>query len=138
MEQLSFFGAIAVGMGMLTREDLQAAVEEQQQFLEAGERRRLGDVLVDRGSLTAADVEIILAMQEAFEKSDEDTLFGELAVANGLTTQEKVDQALKRQQDEGNCQLIGEIMVEMGLISVYQREALLYTQSRLRDKRISS
>lgn len=137
MEQLSFFGAIAVGMGMLTQDDLKAAVEEQQQFIEAGERRRLGDILVARGSLTEADVEIILAMQDAFEKSDEDTLFGELAVANGLVSQDKVDQALKRQQDEGNRQLIGEIMVEMGLISVHQREAILYTQSRLRDKRSS-
>ena len=52
--------------------------------------------------------------------------FGEIAVAERFCTQEEVEFALERQK--GTNRYIGAIMVEMGVLKVWQLEKVVATQ----------
>jgi hypothetical protein len=58
---LKRFGAIAVGKGFITKEQLLHALEVQaQENLDQGKHRLLGQILLEEGLLTAAQVDEIL------------------------------------------------------------------------------
>lgn len=131
---LSFFGAIAMNMGLVTEEALNEAVNKQEKLFNDGERKRLGDILSEMKLITSTDIEIILAMQQAYDSATEETRFGELAISNGLITSEDMDKALELQKAEDRKESVGDILIEMKKITAYELNALLYTQKRLREK----
>jgi len=131
-ENLSFFGAIAVSMGLVSEEDLAKIIVLQEKLSIQGEKKRIGDLLCEAGHLTSTDVDIVLAMQQTYDIVTEETRFGELAVVNGLLTQQDIDEALNKQKESGGDRTVGDILVDMGLISTFQMNAILQSQERLR------
>jgi hypothetical protein len=131
-ETISFFGAIAVSMGLLSEEDLAQAVTLQEELESKDQRKRLGDILCDAKHISPNDVEIILAMQQTYDSVTEETRFGELAIANGLVSREDVEKALSIQKEGAGDKTVGEILVELGMMSTFQMGAILISQGRLR------
>ncbi len=132
------FGRLAISMGFLTREQLDEAVKYQK---ERAPNCPLGLVLVDKGFIQAEDLqELISAQKEAFQLVDptrmqkiEDAIFGQIAVKENLLQQDAVHQALRDQAievDTGGKRRIGEILVELGLLSAEQVEWVLAVQRR--------
>ena len=95
-ETLSFFGAIAVSMGLLSEEGLAAAVALQEELGSKGVKKRLGDLLCEAQQITPNDVDIILAMQQTYDSVTEETRFGELAIANGFPGQPRLQNTAMR------------------------------------------
>lgn len=129
---LSFFGVIAVSMGLITDEELDVAIKIQEELLDAGEKKQLGDILKTAGHISATDIEIILAMQQTYDSVTEETRYGELAVVNGLVNQEQIDNALALQKGEMEGKTVGDILVELKQITPFQNHAILQSQERLR------
>jgi hypothetical protein len=128
------FGSIAVRLGYLTKEQLDALVEEQAR--PATKPPRLGELGVERGVLKPEQVEGILQSQKGSLPEDARRL-GALAVKNGFAGDDEVEMALEAQKgasgEEGPPAKIGQILIEMGTLSPQQVEALLAAQARLRQ-----
>lgn len=84
-----FFGQFLLARGLITAQQLIAAVEYQNKY-----NSRLGELAVALGMVTPFDAEQINALQ-----SKEDLLFGEAALRLGLLTKEQLDQVLDTQKD---------------------------------------
>ena len=99
---VKFFGQFLLERGAITREQLLAATELQQQ-----RNRPLGAVAVDKGYLTPAQ-----AQQINTEQQSTDRRFGELALSLGFMTDAQVSEVLTLQA--GSRIRIGEAMVAVG------------------------
>lgn len=119
------FGTIALQTGRLTKEALDAVLQEQEKA-----PAPLGEICRRRGLLSANQIRRILQLQRDGALAEAETRLGVLAVRNGLAREEDVGAALVRQQ--GAPAKIGEILLERGSLSPQGLTALLAAQVRLR------
>lgn len=68
------FGEVAIGLGLITREQLRESLDEQRRLKEKGKRRFIGSVLLQKGHLTEDDVRRICRALE--EKIADDRISG--------------------------------------------------------------
>lgn len=129
------FGQIAIQNKFVAQADLDRMVAEQQRRHQAGRGVPLGRLLVEYKILTEAQVQSILELQRFVEVRELDKSFGRLAVANGFVTDGQLQRCLDAQKltFKGKKQVrrIGELMVESGLITQQQRDAILARQGSL-------
>lgn len=72
--QIPLFGEVAIGLGLITRDQLNEALEEQRKHKEKGRRRFVGSILQQKGHLTEDDVRRICRALE--EKIADDRITG--------------------------------------------------------------
>lgn len=129
------FGQIAIQNGMIRDTDLAHALEVQQREARSGRTVSIGRVMVDLGLLDDAKIETILAIQKFVLLREEDKSFGRLAVANKFISEPQLQRCLDQQKlawkGKRSMVRIGEIMIQLGLLSVQQRDAILVSQKRL-------
>ncbi len=131
-------GQIALERGLLTQDQLRQCLD-----LQAGQPnpKSLGVLLVELGFLTEAQISLLceeqkrrLAEEVATAPAPKDeAAFGRLLVKAGHTSQERVNEALRAQQDlaERNVRKrLGELLVEAGHVSPDQVRAVLRTQGK--------
>ncbi len=113
---VKFFGAFLVERGVITREQLFEALEEQKKT-----NLKLGEHAIRLGYLTPEQVEEIRKLQKR-----EEIRFGEAAVRLGYLTPEQVEQLIRIQKS--SHKLLGDILVSKGFITreTLERELKLF------------
>lgn len=99
---VKFFGQYLIERGVLSADQLLAALEDQR-----GRNRRFGSYALQLGYLRPADVQRIQTEQQR-----EDARFGEVAVKLGLLSETQVQEILLRQRQDHI--MLGELLVERG------------------------
>ena len=118
-------GALLVAKGLLTENELQWALSEQQRT-----GRLVGEILVESGTISAFSlaralteqhgVELQSAKQEAEAAAPAPAVWrplGKLLVEEGFLTRDQLQQALLRQQESRGRRKLGEILVAEGFLS---------------------
>jgi hypothetical protein len=128
-------GKLALKYGLITKDQLVQALRLHEEARKKGEPILMGALLIREGMINQSQLDCLLAVQMLMEERQQDVRFGIIAVKNGFVTQEAVDQALAEQQkrfkDKKEIHLIGDILVESGLITEIQRDAILKSQKRI-------
>ncbi len=126
----NLLGGLAVGLGLITQDQLRAALEEQALRAAGGEWLRLGHILLSAGFLTRLQLEQLLDMQEAAALYKFDMRIGEIAIQNGFLRRPQLKEAL-REQRAASGKLLGEVLVRLGYLTPEQVKALLVAQKRV-------
>jgi hypothetical protein len=117
-------GALLVEKGLLTEQELDAALAEQRRT-----GRLVGQILVERGSLSAFALARALSEQHGVEIQTEADIdanailqpawrpLGRLLVDEGYLTRAELRKALRTQRESGGRRLLGEILVAEGFLS---------------------
>jgi hypothetical protein len=120
-------GALLVAKGLLTENQLQWALSEQQRS-----GRLVGEILVESGTISAFSLARALTEQHGVEiqsatKPEPETPappppavwrpLGKLLVEEGFLTREQLHQALARQQESHGRRKLGEVLVAEGFLS---------------------
>jgi hypothetical protein len=117
-------GALLVAKGLLTENQLQWALSEQQRT-----GRLIGEILVESGTISAFTLARALTEQHGVElqskKEPEAEApapavwrpLGKLLVEDGFLTRDQLQQALVRQQESRGRRKLGEILVAEGFLS---------------------
>lgn len=118
-------GALLVAKGLLTENQLQWALSEQQRT-----GRLVGEILVESGTISAFSLARALTEQHGIElqsaKAEPEPAaavpatwrpLGKLLVEDGFLTRDQLKQALLRQQESGGRRKLGEILVAEGFLS---------------------
>lgn len=108
-----FFGNFLLSKGVVTTEELLAAMKKQ-----ADVHLKLGTIAIHEGLLTASEVDSIVIMQ-----THQDKKFGELAIENGYLTEEQVQALLDSQKPD--YLLLGQILIEDGKLNNTDFENLI-------------
>lgn len=119
-------GALLVAKGLLTENQLQWALSEQQRT-----GRLVGEILVESGTISAFALARTLTEQHGIELQSATAEppepaapaptawrpLGKLLVEDGFLTRDQLKQALLRQQESGGRRKLGEILVAEGFLS---------------------
>jgi len=116
-----FLGQFLLEQGLLTRDQLLAALESQR-----ASNPVLGELAQAHGMLDAAQAQRINDRQRSHDQR-----FGDIAQELGLLTADQVDALLAQQQSQRK--LFGQILVEHGMLSAGQVEAALQMQQAERN-----
>ena len=124
------FGQRAVRLGLITSEQVREALETQK--LLAEKAGLLGEILVEMNWLDAIKyIEIVeqLSQEDAVRERDKiQDRFIQIALQNGYVTMDNISEARKIQADRvRKNKLIGQIMVEMGILDPTERDKVLAT-----------
>lgn len=134
----SLFGQIALRLGIVSREQLQEALELQRY---ATTPKPLGVILIDLKYVSDKDLGRIVEAQKALvaqaasrhEVVREDNLFGKVAISMGHCSEEQVAECLGLQQQlpQDRFMRLGDIMVIKGYLTVEQVKKTIDTQKGL-------
>jgi hypothetical protein len=124
-------GLLLLKENLLTRDQLKKALIKQGEIRRFGRHQRLGDVIVKLGLLTQQAIDEAATMQETLAVPAADhTPLGLLLIDRGLLPPSKVyDTLLEQQLSEGR---LGEILVQMGMVTEAQLAPLLAQQEQER------
>jgi len=126
-------GEMALRHQLLSEEQLDLCIQQQ---IDERYGRPLGRILVEKGFLQEDVLEALLRTQrramEEFEKNAEyGQLFGKTAVLKGFVTEEKLAQAIRaqaRKHARGVKAKLGQVMIELGLLSIAQFWEIIHQQ----------
>ena len=128
-------GRLALKYRFLVTEQLKEALAQQRKERSEGKTSLLGSVLLRRELITQKQLDFLLSVQTMMDARKLDVQFGAMAVKNGFVSGEDVDAALREQErlfkDKRSVRLIGEVLLERGLLTAEQRDAILERQRRL-------
>ena len=126
------FGKIAINAGMVTSDQVEDCVRQQQEMTE---KKPLGMILIDKGFITEEQLTKIIEIQRknlqeraihSREKRD-DGLFGKLVMRFSFATEEQINECIRIQAKlETDLFLrLGEIMVKKGYLTNDQVRQIL-------------
>lgn len=132
------FGQIARQLEIVTKEQLESALETQRN---ATEHKPLGIILMESGHVKEGDFERILQAQKAMAAAidtrakavREDSLFGKVAVRLGFCTQEQVAVSLQLQEQlpRDRFMRLGDIMIIKGYLKAEHVKKIVDMQQGL-------
>ncbi len=126
-------GEMALRHQLVSEEHLDLCIQQQ---IDERYRRPLGQIMIERGILQGDVLEALLRTQrraiEEFERSAEyGQLFGKTALLKGFVTEEKLAQAVRaqaRKHARGVKAKLGQVMIELGLITIAQFWEIIHEQ----------
>lgn len=120
-------GILLLKEGKLDKDQLKKALIKQGEIRRFGRHQRLGEVIVKLGYLSQPEIDEYADMQERISApAGNHTPLGMLMIERGIASPSKVYETLVEQQfAEG---MLGEIMLEKGLLTRDQLDALLAHQ----------
>lgn len=130
-------GEYLIEQGLITRKQLDEALEEQRMFWKKfqGVREPMGNILVKNGILTAQVLAMALVMQQQHRMLDDEQpsphYLGEYLLTKGLITPQQLQTVLTEQlrlQQLGKGMLIGELLLHGGHVTREVLEAVLHEQ----------
>lgn len=131
-------GNLAVKLGYITTDQLKKALELQREKKEQGMDSMLGEIFIEKGFMTQDQLDFVLSLQEMRQIRSLDRKFGEKVIDQGLASKEIIEEGLNTQKEiffqEKRITLLGDILVEQGIITGAQRDDLLRRQNRIRDE----
>ncbi len=128
------FGKLAVKYKFVVEEQIQEALSIQKQERLDGKKALLGEILVAQGMMSQIQLDFLLSIQKVIETRKMDRKFGMIAVKNGFATPEDIERALieqkKSYENTKTVKLLGDILVELKLMTKDQCDAILIKQER--------
>ncbi len=126
-------GEMALRHRLLSEEQLDLCIQQQ---IDERHRRPLGKIMVEKGFIRNDVLEALLrtqrrAMDEFEKNADYGRLFGKTAVLKGYITEEQLTQAVRaqaRKHARGVKAKIGQVMLELGLITISQFWEIIHEQ----------
>ena len=122
------FGQRAVRLGFVTSEQVRRALETQDMLARKG--GLIGEILVEQGWMDPeAHIGAIreISSNAAATAQEAEERFIALSLKRSLVTREDVDKAREIQRRRSKNSLIGQILVEMGVITPQNRDRILAT-----------
>jgi hypothetical protein len=141
--QAGKIGEYLVEQGLITRKQLEMALEEQRLFWKKsqGVRAPLGNILINNGMLTPQMLATALVNQQHDKlhgrEKQSPQYVGEYLVSRGLITEQQLEAVLTEQirlRQKGTTMLLGELLIHAGYIT---REALETVLEQQRDELFS-
>jgi hypothetical protein len=122
-------GTLLTDAGLVTKEKLSQALEEQRQT-----NKHLGEILVGMGALSSVDLDIALSLQRKFAVSEQAVklaagihkMLGEILVHAGRITSEQLEKALVEHKRTG--EKIGQTFVRLGMATQQEIDTALEIQ----------
>ncbi len=133
-------GVYLCAQGLITADDLAAALAEQRQRTAQGRPIALGDLLVEHGHLTAHELVTVLMLQQLDRRqapTAQTSPLGELLVRARLITTEQLAAALTTQTEarqRGETIRLGEILIASGVLTRRDLTTSLLHQRRTRRR----
>ncbi|MBI3271805.1 MAG: anti-sigma factor antagonist [Planctomycetes bacterium] len=131
------FGKLVVMNRYATQAQVEECVQLQDRYRADGVDLGLGEILVKKKLMSQDQVISLLRAQRYLEVRSLDIKFGELALRNGMLTQDKLNDCLSEQERHFKAgrefPRIGQLLLDRKYMSVQQVNAILKTQSRLKD-----
>lgn len=134
----SLFGQIALRLGIVTKEQIQEALELQRC---AKEHRPLGMILMELKLVTEKDLERIISAQkrlvdQATQRAKavkEDNLFGKVAIRMGMCNEDQLQECIIMQEQlpPDRFMRLGDIMVIKGYLTVEKVKKIIDMQRGL-------
>ena len=129
-------GNLALRYNLLDENDMKQALYIQQEKRDVGETMLLGEIMVAHQMINRSQLNFLLSVQKMLENNQLDQKFGEIAVENRFTSEADIQRALKEQKqmfkENKSVKLLGDILMDSGMISQEQRDAILMKQDRLK------
>lgn len=129
-------GNLAMRYNLLDENDMKQALYIQQEKRDAGETMLLGEIMVAHQMITRSQLNFLLSVQKVLETNQLDLKFGEIAVGNRFVSEADIQRALQEQQqmfkENKSVKLLGDILLDSGMISLEQRDAIIMKQDRMK------
>jgi len=131
------FGNLAVHNNFSTIIEIKNALKEQILYFKTyNQFKSIGDILVDKRLMLEEYKDAIFKFQNRLENREDSIYFGEVALHKKFVKPEMVKKALSFQYMEYNksqkIKLIGDIMIELNMISLKERNSILSCQKQLK------
>jgi hypothetical protein len=122
------FGQLAMEKSFVTLDQIiEALTIQTREDVEKKRHRTIGEILLDLGYINTRQIQMVIA--ERFEPR-----FGDIAISKGFVTLEQIIEAMTVQVREettmGVRRLLGEIMMDLGLMQAGQVEEVLREMKR--------
>ena len=128
-------GKLAVKYKFVSEKQIQEALALHEQEKRAGKKLFLGEILVIHGMISQSQLDFLLSVQKMLQTRQLDRSFGMIAVKNDFATQEDIDHAMEEQKrvfkETKSLKLIGDMLVESGVLTEEQRDTILFRQKRI-------
>ena len=128
---------LALKYGTITKDQLKSAHEERQKREKKGQPTELDAIFIEKKMATPYQINLLQLIQEFILIKKKSQQFGQIAVHKGYATQDEVDLALIRQQqlfrDSKVQKMLGDLLVEFGIITEAQRQIISDEQTRLEE-----
>jgi len=129
-------GNLALRYNLLGENDMKQALYIQQEKRDSGENMMLGEILVGHKMISRSQLNFLLSVQKMLENNQLDQKFGEIAVENRFVSEADIKRALQEQKqmfkENKSVKLVGDILLDSGMISLEQRNAILMKQDRMK------
>lgn len=137
-ERRPSFEDLAVAYDVITREQLDEAVSIKRAEEQLGNIVAIEDILVQKGMVNGEQMGMLKEINQFIETRALDKKFGKIAMTKGILTEKEVKLALSVQavnfKKKKYCRLIGDILIESGVMNEKQRDDILIEQKRLDGK----
>lgn len=129
------FEQLAMAYELINQEQLDEAISIQKAEEQLGNIIAIEDILLQKGMIQPEQMEMLKSINEFLEMRSLDKKFGKIAVSKGFLTEEEVKRALSAQvasfKQHKYCRLIGDILIETGVLKESQRDSILMEQKRI-------
>jgi hypothetical protein len=127
---------------LATPEQIQDALERQQEYDEKGQKQPLEGILYELGFLEEMQAKSITRSQIYYSVRKKDKLFGKIAVQSNLAEPEQVEECLNIQKERYNKEhrlaRIARLLVEKGYLTALESDAILSAMATLKKARRES
>lgn len=116
-------GTLAIEKGWVTVQQIEEAIKHQVET-----PQKLGEILLRKGYLSKNQLDELLDHHTQMVFNEDERQFGRIAIKNKFISKEDLEIALKEQK--GTNDLLGEVLVGKGLITLQKCNAILKSQER--------
>jgi len=128
-------GKLAVKYKFASVEQIKQALIQKERKKQAGQDLFLGEILVAQGIISQSQLDFLHSLQKLINTREIDNQFAIIAVKNDFAAQKEIDQALLEQKrifkESKTVKSIEDILLESGVLTAEQRDAILIRQKQL-------
>jgi len=135
MTHYPLIGRLAVKRSLIEFRDLEKAMDA---IADAKDKNRaISDYLVTRELVSSLDMKRLVKAAKTMAMRQKDVKFGTIAIKKGYISKSLLEMALDEQKQELTekklSRLLGDILIEAGMINTRQRDDILREQNRLKE-----
>ena len=138
--KIPFIGTLAVKHRLITKTDLQTSLSRC-----SGAKDLAGDLeayFLSNELISAQNMERLLRAAKVLELRQKELKFGAIAIRKGFINQSVLKLALEEQKKEltnkKKIRLIGDLLIEAGMLTANQRDDILRSQKRIQQEPITA
>ena len=129
------FEEIAIAYGVITKEQLKDAVLLQRKEAKEGNTLSLTDIFIKNDMMKPEQFSMLQDISKYLDLRLLDKQFGRIAIKKNMLTEKEIKLALSVQainfKKNKYCRLIGDILIESGVMTTAQRDTILEEQKRI-------